>query len=87
MIVFKDLVADKDLFFLVFTLTNISIDSVGDVIFAPNDMISVQRRTNATWAIIRGAHKISKKTKQGTKANTSGLFHQRSYAEVAAAPA
>ena len=60
---------------------------VGDAIFVPNDTISVQKRTNAMWAAIRGAHRISKKNKQGTKGNTSGLFHQRSYAKVAAAPA
>ena len=59
----------------------------GDVIFTPNDTISAQNRTNASWAAIRGAHKISKKTNQGTKGNTSGLLHRRSYADVAAASA
>ena len=59
---------------------------VGDVIFSPNDKISVRNRTNVTWAAIRGAHKIPKKKKQD-KGNTRGLIHQRSYAEVAAASA
>ena len=61
-------------------------EGVGDVIFTPNDKISVQKRTNVTWAAIRGAHKIPKKKKQD-KGNTRGLIHQRSYAEVAAASA
>jgi hypothetical protein len=60
--------------------------SVGDVIFSPNDKISVRNRTNFAWAAIRGAHKIPKKKKQD-KGNTRGLIHQRSYAEVAAASA
>ena len=60
---------------------------VGDVIFTPNDTISAQKCTNASWAIIRGAHNISKKTNKGTKGNRSGLIHRRSYADVAAAPA
>ena len=60
---------------------------VGDVIFAPNDIISVEKRTTVMWAAIRGAHKIPKKKKQGTKGNISGIFHRRLYAEVAAAPA
>ena len=34
--------------------------AVGDVIFAPNDTISVQKRTYAMWAAIRGAHKKNK---------------------------
>ena len=59
---------------------------VGDVIFTPNDKISVRKCTNATWAAIRGAHKIPKKKKQD-EGNTRGLIHQRSYAEVAAASA
>ena len=61
-----------------------SQECVGDVIFTPNDKISVRKRTNATWAAIRGAHKIPKKKKQD-EGNTRGLIHQRSYAEVAAA--
>ena len=64
-----------------------SQECVGVVIFAPNDMISVQKRTTIMWATIRGAHKISKKTKQGTEGNTSGLLHRRLYADIAAAPA
>ena len=60
---------------------------VGDVIFAPNGTISAQKRTDASWAAIRSAHRISKKTKQGTKGNTSGLIHRRLYANVAAARA
>ena len=60
---------------------------VDDVIFTPNDTISVQKRTNVMWAAIRGAHKILKKKKQSTNGNTSGLFHRRSYAKVAATPA
>ena len=64
-----------------------SQECVGDVIFAPNDMISVQKRTTIMWATIRGAHKIPKKKKQGTKGNTSWLIHRRSYADVVAAPA
>ena len=63
-----------------------SQECVGDVIFTPNDTISVQKRTNVMWAAIRGAHKIPKKKKQD-KGNTRGLLHRRSYAEVAAAPA
>ena len=63
-----------------------SQECLGDVIFAPNDTISAQKRTNASWAAIRGAYKISKKTKQGTKGNMSGLIHRRSYADVMAAP-
>ena len=63
-----------------------SQECVGDVIITPNDTISAQKRTNASWAAIRGAHKISKKTNQGTKGNTSGIFHRRSYADVATAP-
>ena len=60
---------------------------VGDVIFAPNDKISAQKRTTVMWAVLRGAHTIPKKKKQGTKGNTSGLFHRRSYTNVATAPA
>ena len=60
---------------------------VPGVIFAPNDTISAQKCTNSLWASIRGAQKISKKTKQGAKGNTSGIIHRRSYADVAAAPA
>ena len=60
---------------------------VGDVVFVPNDTISVQKRTNIMWAAIRGAHRIPKNKKQSTKGNTSGLFHRRLYAKVAAAPA
>ena len=63
-----------------------SQECVGNVIFTPNDKISVQKRTNVTWAASRGAHKIPKKKKQD-KGNTRGLIHQRSYAEVAAASA
>ena len=59
---------------------------VGDVIFTPNDKISVRKRTNVTWAAIRGAHNIPKKKKQ-YKGNTRGLIRQRSFAEVAAASA
>ena len=29
---------------------------VGDVIFAPNDTISVEKRSNVMWATVRGAH-------------------------------
>ena len=57
--------------------------TVGDVIITPIDTISAQKRTNASWAAIRGAHKISKKTNQSTKGNTSGLIHRRSHADVA----
>ena len=64
-----------------------SRECVGDVIRTPIGMISAQKRTNALLAAIRGAHYISKKTKQGTKGNTSGRIHRRSYANVAAAPA
>ena len=64
-----------------------SQECVGDVIFTPNETISVQKHTNATLAAIRGAHKIPKKTKQDTKGHTRGLFHRRLYAKVAAAPA
>ena len=60
---------------------------VGDVIITPIDKISAQKCTNASWTAIRGAHKISKKTNQSTKGNTSGLIHRRLYADVAAAPA
>ena len=60
---------------------------VGDMIITPIDTISAEKRTNASLATIRGAHKISKKTNQGTKENKSGLIHRRSYADVAAAPA
>ena len=34
---------------------------VYDMIFTPNDTISVQKRTNVMWAAIRGAHRIPKK--------------------------
>ena len=61
--------------------------AVGDVIIAPIDTISTHKRTNALWAVFRGAHKISKKTDKGTNGNTGGLIHRRSYADVAAAPA
>jgi hypothetical protein len=64
-----------------------SQECVGDMIIAPIDAISVEKRTNASWATFRGAHKISKKTNQSTKGNTSGLIHRRSYADVAATPA
>ena len=37
-------------------------DGVGDIIITPIDTISAEKRTNASWAAIRGAHKISKKT-------------------------
>ena len=70
--------------YIMYELTSVT---VGDGIFTPNDTISAQKRTNSLWAAIRGAHKISKKTNQGTKGNTSGLIHRRSYADVAAAPA
>ena len=60
---------------------------VGDVMITTNDTISAHKRNNASWAAIKGAHKISKKNNQGTKGNTSGLVHWRSYAGVAAAPA
>ena len=63
-----------------------SQECVGDVIVKANDTISAQQGTNASWAAIRGAHKISKKSKQGTKGNTNGLIHRRLYADVAAAP-
>ena len=63
------------------------VTTVGDVIITPNDMISAQKRTTTSWAVIRGTHKISKKNNQGTKGNTSGLIHRRSYVDVAAAPA
>ena len=59
----------------------------GAVILTPSDTISAQKRTTTAWVAIRGAHKISKKTNQGTKLNTSGLIHRRLYADVAAAPA
>ena len=58
---------------------------VGDVIMIPNDTISAQKRTNASWAAIRGTHNI-KENNQSTKGNTSGLIHRRSYANVSAAP-
>ena len=64
-----------------------SQECVGDVILAPNDTISVQKGTNPTRTAIWGVYNISKKTKQGTKGNTRGLFHRRSYADVVAAPA
>ena len=64
-----------------------SQECVGDVICTPNDTISAQKHTNASWAVIRGAHKISKKTNQGTKGNTSRLIHRRLYADVASARA
>ena len=67
--------------------TKRKVTSVGDVIITPIDTISAQKRTNASWAAIRGAHKISKKTDLSTKGNTSGLIHRRSYADVAATPA
>ena len=54
--------------------------------FAPNDTVSVQKRTTAMWAASRGTNKISKKNKQGTKGNKSWLFHRRSYAEVIVRP-
>ena len=59
---------------------------VGDMIISPIDTISAEKRTNASWAAIRGAHKISKKNNQSTRGNTSGLIYLRSYADVAAAP-
>ena len=68
-------------------IADMDIIPVGDVLITPNDMISAQTRNHALWAVIRGAHKISKKNNQGTKENTSGLIHRRSYADVAAAPA
>ena len=64
-----------------------SQECVEDVIITPIDTISAQKRSNASWAAIRGAHKIPRKKKQSTKESTSGLFHRRSYAEVAAVPA
>ena len=65
-----------------------SVDGpVGDVIFVPNDTVSAQKRTNDMCAAIKGAHKISKKTKQGTKGNTSELLRRRSYAGVTEARA
>ena len=48
-----------------------SQECVGDVIITPNDTISAQKRTNASWAAIRGSHKISKKANQGIKGSTS----------------
>ena len=57
------------------------------MIITPIDAISAEKRTNASWAALRGAHKISKKKNQSDKGNTSGLIHWRSYADVAAAPA
>ena len=60
---------------------------IASAIIAPVDAISVKKRNNASWAAFRGAHKISRKTNQSTKGNTSGLIHRRSYADVAATPA
>ena len=59
----------------------------GAVILTPSDTISAQKRTTTAWVAIRGAHKISKKTKKSTKGNTNELIHRRSYADVTAAPA
>ena len=59
----------------------------GDVIFAPNDTISVEKRTNVMWVEIRGVHKIRRKNQQSTKGSTNGLFYRRSNADVAAASA
>ena len=39
----------------------IIVPYVGDMIITPIDAISVEKRTNASWAAFRGAHKISKK--------------------------
>ena len=60
--------------------------SVGDVIFAPNDTISVEKRSNVMWAVIRGAHKIPRKKEQSTKGSTNGPSHWCIYTAVAAAP-
>ena len=65
---------------------NFLVSPVGDVILAPNDTRSVEKRLNAMWAAVRGAHKIPRKKKQGTKKGTSGQSHRRTYAEVAATP-
>ena len=40
---------------------------VGDVIFTPDDKISVQERTTVMWAATRGTHKIPKKRSKVTK--------------------
>ena len=64
-----------------------SQECVGDVICAPNDIISVEKRTNGMWPAIRRAQKIPRKKEQCTKGSTSELFRRRSYAEVAAVPA
>ena len=59
-------------------------NNVGDMICAPNDTISVQKRSNGMWDAIRGAHKIPRKRKQSTKGSTGGLSHRRTYVEIAA---
>ena len=64
-----------------------SQEYVGDVIITPIDTISAQKRTTASWAAIRGAHIISKKTIQGTKGNTSGLIYRLAYVDTVAAAA
>ena len=68
------------------TLSKVELNPVNDVIFAPNDTISVQKCNDDMLAVIRGAHKIPKKKKQGIKGNTSGIFHRRLHAEVARSP-
>ena len=59
---------------------------VGDVTFAPNDRMLVQKRSDVTWATIRGAHKIPRKKKQSIKGSTSVISPLHTYAEVALAP-
>ena len=68
-------------------ILNITLGNVDDVIITPNDTIPAKKCNNASWAAIRGAHNISRKTTQVTKGNTSGLIHWRLYADVVAAPA
>ena len=60
---FSDILTDGD-----------SKESVGDVISAPNNTISVKNQSNIMWAAVRGARKILKKKKQSTKCS-SGQFH------------
>ena len=84
---FAALSAEKHLFTEATPLASRSVGGVGDMIIRPIDAKSVEKRTNASWAAFRGAHKISKKTNQSTTGNTSGLIHRRSYADVAATPA
>ena len=62
------------------------IDAISQHVNEYDDEPTISK-TTIMWAAIKGAHKIPKKKKQGTKGNTSGIFHRRLYAEVAAAPA